>query len=90
MLEARAIQNTSHADQHVGWQARKFLQSPDHHIQRIGDTNNESIWRMGFETLTDRLHHFQINAHQIIAAHAGFARHTGSHDAHISAGNGFI
>ena len=44
--------------------------------------------RSGFDAaVADGGHHFQIDAQQIVAAHAGLARHTGGDDADIGPGD---
>ena len=65
------------------WQAGKLAQRPNNRIQRIGDANYKSIWRMGFDAFTNSFHHFQIDAQQIITAHPGFTWNACGDDAHI-------
>ena len=42
---------------------------------------------MGLDPGADGLHHAEVDAEQVVAAHAGLARHTGGNDDHIGAGN---
>ena len=42
---------------------------------------------MGLDALADRLHHLQIDAEQIVAAHARLAGDAGGDDAHVGAGD---
>ena len=41
--------------------------------------------RVGLDALAHRGHHLQIDAEEIVAAHAGLARHAGGDDHHIGA-----
>ena len=42
---------------------------------------------MGLDALADRLHHLEVDAEQVVAAHAGLARHAGGDDADVGAGD---
>ena len=42
---------------------------------------------MGCDALANGFHHFQVDAQQVITAHAGFARHTCGDDADVGARN---
>jgi hypothetical protein len=81
--EARRIEHAGHAHDHVVGQTRKFAQRPHHRIQRIGDADHERIRRVRLDALADRLHHFEVDAEQIIAAHAGLAGDAGRDDDHV-------
>ena len=87
MAETSRIQNAGHADHFIFWQARGFLQGPNHGIQRVSDTNHESIGRIFFDALAHLAHHFQINTQQIVAAHARLTRYARRHDHYIGALN---
>ena len=43
--------------------------------------------RVGLDALADGLHDLKIDAEQVVAAHAGLARHAGGDDAHVGAGD---
>ncbi len=43
--------------------------------------------RVGLDAGADRLHHLEIDAEQVVAAHAGLARHAGGDDDHVGAGD---
>ncbi len=42
---------------------------------------------MGGDALTDRLHHLEVDAEQVVAAHPGLARHAGGDDADVGPGD---
>ncbi len=42
------------------------------------------------EAGSDRLHHLEVDAEQVVAAHAGLARHAGGDDHDVGAGDGRI
>ena len=42
---------------------------------------------MRLDAFADRLHHLEVDAEQVVAAHAGLARHAGGHDADVGAGD---
>ncbi len=84
MLEAGRVENTGHADELVGGNAGEFLQRPDHHIERVGDADDEGIRRVRLEAFADRLHDLEVDADEVIAAHAGLAGNASGDDAYIS------
>jgi hypothetical protein len=69
--EARRIQHAGHADNLVGGQAREFAQRPDHRVERVGDADHESVGSVGLDAFAHGLHHLQVDAQQVVAAHAG-------------------
>ena len=48
-------------------------------------TKASGAWRA--EALADRLHDLEVDAEQIVAAHARLARHAGGDDADVGAGD---
>ena len=62
-------------------QAAALLQRPDHGVERIGDADDEGVGRVFLDAGADLLHHLEIDAEEIVAAHAGLARHAGGDDA---------
>ena len=68
-----------------GLQAREFLQRPDHGVERVGDADHEGLGGILLDALADRLHHLEVDADQVVAAHAGLARHAGGDDDHVGA-----
>ena len=55
--------------------------------RRIRDADNECVWRVRGNAFAHSLHDLQVDAKQIIAAHAGFARYTSGDDDHVGASN---
>ena len=66
-------------------QLRKFAQRPDHRVERIGDADDEGVGRVVPDPLADRLHHLQIDAEQIVAAHPRLAGDAGGDDDDVGA-----
>ncbi len=87
MAEARGIEHAGHADDLVRGQAGNLLQRPDHRVERVGDADDEGVGRVRLDARADRVHHLEIDAEQIVAAHAGLARHAGGDDHHVGAGD---
>ncbi len=87
MPEAGRIEDAGHADHFSCGNPGRFLQRPNHGIERIGDADHEGIGRIKSYPVADRLHDLEIDAEQIIAAHAGLARHARGDDHHIGAGD---
>ena len=85
ITEAGGIEHAGHADNHVVGQARSLAQHPDHGVQRVGNTNDERLGTVGLDAGADGFHDRCIDAEQIIAAHAGFARDTGGDDHNVGA-----
>ena len=90
VAEAGRVQHAGHADDLVVRQAGEFTQRPDHRVERVGDADHESVRRVFGNAFADGLHDFQIDAQEVVAAHARLARHTGGDDADIGAFNGGI
>ena len=71
-------------------QAAALLQRPHHGVERIGDADDEGVRRVFLDAGADLIHHLEIDAEQIVAAHAGLARHAGGDDAHVGAFDGLV
>ena len=65
--------------------ARKFAQGPYHRVERVGYADDKCVWRVGSDAFTDRLHHLQVDAKQIIAAHARLTRDASGDDDDVCA-----
>ena len=87
MAEARRIQHAGHADDLLDRQARELLQRPDHGVQRVGDADDEGVRGILLDAFADRLHHLEVDAQQVVAAHPRLARDTGGDDADIGTGD---
>jgi len=85
VTEPRRVEHARHADDHVVRQAREFAQRPDHRVERVGDADDEGVRGVLLDAFADRFHHFQVDAQQVVAAHARLARHAGGDDADIGA-----
>ena len=66
-------------------QAAGLLQRPHHGVERIGDADDEGVGRVFLDAGADLLHHLEVDAEEIVAAHAGLARHAGGDDADLGA-----
>ena len=71
-------------------QAAALLQRPHHGVERIGDADDEGVRRVFLDAGADLLHHLEVDAEQIVAAHARLARHAGGDDADRSAFDGLV
>jgi hypothetical protein len=90
MPEAGAVEHAGHAD-HLGrWQTRHLLHHAHHRIERIGDADVEGVGAALLDVLADRDHHLGVDADEVVAAHAGFARHTRGDDHHVRAVQGSV
>ncbi len=63
------------------------MQRPDHRVERVGDADDEGVGGVGLDAGADRIHHLEIDAEQVVAAHAGLARHAGGDDDDVGAGD---
>ena len=50
----------------------------------------KAFGRVRLDAGADRLHHLEIDAEQVVAAHAGLARHAGGDDDDVGAGDGGV
>ena len=71
-------------------QAAGLLQRPHHGVERIGDADDEGVRRVFLDAGADLVHHLEVDAEQIVAAHAGLARHAGGDDADVGAGDRLV
>ena len=85
VAEARRVEHAGHADHHVARQAGDLLQRPDHGVERVGDDDDEGVGRVLLDAGADLLHHLEVDADEVVAAHAGLARHAGGDDADVGA-----
>ncbi|MCY1232804.1 hypothetical protein D9M72_453190 [compost metagenome] len=88
--EARAVENAGHADDLVLRQARELLQRPDHGVERVSDADDEGVRSVLFDAGADLFHDLEVDAEQIVAAHAGLAGNAGGDDADIGAFDGGV
>ena len=65
----------------------RILQRPHHRVERIGDADDESVGRVLLDAGADRFHDLEIDAEQVVAAHAGLARDAGGDDDDVGAGD---
>ena len=85
VTEAGRVQNARHADDFLCRQAGELLQRPDHRVERVGDADHERVRCVGGNAFADRFHDLEVDAQQIVAAHARLARNASRHDADIRA-----
>ena len=85
IAEARTVEHAGHADDMALRQAGKLLQRPDHGVERVGDADDEGLRRVLLEAGADLFHDLEIDAEQVVAAHARLARHAGGDDADVGA-----
>ena len=85
VAEAGRIEHAGHADDLFGLQAGELLQRPDHGVERVGDADDEGVRGILLDAVADRFHDLQVDADQVVAAHAGLARHAGGDDDHVGA-----
>jgi hypothetical protein len=85
VAEARAVENARHADDHVVREPREFAQRPDHRVERVGDADDEGVRRMGLDPFAHGLHDLEVDADEVVAAHARLAGDAGGDDADVRA-----
>ena len=85
--ETGAIEHAGHADDLVRREPREFLERPDHRIERVRDADDKGVRGMLLDSGADLFHHLQIDAQEIIAAHAGLSRNAGGDDANVGPGD---
>jgi hypothetical protein len=85
VAEAGRVEHAGHAADLGVRQAGELAQRPDHGVERVGDADDEGVGGVARDALADRLHHLEVDAEQVVAAHAGLARHAGGDDADVGA-----
>ena len=85
VAEAGRVQHAGHADDLLRLQAGELLQRPHHGVERVGDADHEGVGGILLDAVADRFHDLEVDADEVVAAHAGLARHAGGHDDHVGA-----
>ena len=83
MSKARGIEHACHANHHVARHAAGALQRPYHGVERVGDDDDEGAWGVFLDARAHLLHHLDVNADEVVSAHAGLAWNAGSYDAYV-------
>ena len=83
--EAGAVEHARHADDAGRREAGDFLHQADHGVERVGDDDDEGVGRMLLDALADRVDDLGVDADQVVARHAGLARHAGGDDDDVGA-----
>ncbi len=81
------FENAGHADDLFGLEAGELLQRPHHRVERVGDADHEGVGRMLLDAVADGFHDLEVDADEVVAAHAGLAGHARRHDDHVRAGD---
>ena len=90
IAEACRIEHAGHTDHLVVRQTRNLAQHPHHRIERIGDADDEGVGRILLDALGDLRDDLGVDADQVVAAHARFARYAGGHDDDVGPGDRFV
>ena len=78
--EPRGVEHAGHADHLVARQPARLLQRPHHGVERVGDADDEGFRRVFAQAGAHLLHDLEVDLDQVVAAHAGLARHAGGDD----------
>ncbi len=81
--ESRTVQHAGHADYPVVRQATRIAENADHHVQRIGDADNEGFRTVLLDAGAHLPHHVRVDTDQVVTAHSRLARHAGGDDDHV-------
>ena len=90
MAEARGIEHARHAHHAGVRQAAGLPQHIDHRVQRVGDADDEGVRRVVADARAHLAHHLGVDREQVVATHAGLARHAGGDDHHVGALDGRV
>src|SRR5258708_37461680 len=72
--EACSIQHTGHAYHAITWETANVVSKLSHRIQRIGDHDDDAIWRAADDLPGYLRNNLLVLLDEVIAAHAGLAR----------------
>ena len=81
------FENARHADDLLRLETREFLQRPHHGVEGVGDADHEGVGGMLLDAVADRFHDLEVDADEVVAAHARLARHARRDDDHVRAGD---
>src|SRR5207253_7594139 len=82
---AGGVQHPGHPDHALPGEAGDFLGDPAHHVQRVGNHDDDGARRMPPDLLAYRFHDFDIGPYQVVAAHPRLPSDAGGDDKEIAA-----
>ena len=82
---AGGVQHPGHPDHALPGEAGDFLGDPAHHVQRVGNHDDDGARRMPPDLLAYRFHDFDIGPYQVVAAHPRLPGDAGGDDKEIAA-----
>jgi hypothetical protein len=68
-------------------EAGHLLQLVHHRVQRVRDDDDEGVGRLGLQVLPDVADDLEVDRKQVVARHAGLARHARGDDDDVRAGD---
>jgi hypothetical protein len=86
-LEARRVEHAGHADDLLARKARDALELVHHGVERVRHDDDERVGRRLLEVLADAADDLEVDAQQIVARHAGLARHARRDDDDVRPGD---
>ncbi len=87
IAKARRIEHAGHADDLLARQTAELLQRPHHGVERVGDADDEGLRGMRLDPRRHRVHDLEVDAEQVVAAHAGLAGDACGDDDDVGAGD---
>src|ERR1700682_1035973 len=85
--EARAVEHARHANHARLVEAGDLLHGVDHGVERVGDDDDERARTLLLHVGGYVAHDLDVDAEQVLAAHARLARHARGDDDHVGAGH---
>ena len=83
---ARRVEHAGHADDALARELRQLADRLRHRVERVRDRDDDAVRRVLDDLLGDLLHDLVVHVQQIVAAHAGLARHARRDDDDVGVG----
>ena len=83
---ARRIQHAGHADHALARELAQAIHRLRHRVERVGHRDDDAVRRVLDDLGGDVLHDLVVHVQQVVAAHAGLARHARGDDDDVGVG----
>src|SRR5213594_1128760 len=82
---AGGVEDARHADHLLLREAGALLHERHHRVERVGEHDDERLGRVRLDVVGHRADDLRVDTEEVVAAHAGLARHAGGDDADVGA-----
>ena len=80
ITESAAVKHSAHTNDAIAGKSSRFQCQIGHRIHRIGDNNENCVWRILKCLLYNTLYNLCVNSDKLFTGHSGFTRQTGGNN----------